>query len=327
MAVKPTKELFDEYFAEKPENVVAKTRSTIDRKEVYDYEKKIGKQLIDMNVDELFDMLSTFRSIRKKNEQCAVSFSSLSQIFSSYRALWNFYIEHYEVIKNPWYDKRMRGTNAALRISEHKEAFTKEKLDSIIKYIHDSYMIMEKADYVECIILLFYEGFARAEEIVALKESDINFKTREINLPNKKIKLSKRCFQLLKQIHEMEDYIGWHGVNKMVSWHDGYFKYSIRPSNEIDFQDRTEMEITTYVNRRLTDVGKELKIGFNYNLIYFLGFYDRLCEYFGAEQTNDIIYSVRDSENAAKLISFAKEYGVAETNVTVLKNKLRVYVH
>lgn len=57
MAKIPTKQLFDEFFASKgkDETYLRKIRAKADRPEVYAYEEKIGKQLVDMDVDELFE--------------------------------------------------------------------------------------------------------------------------------------------------------------------------------------------------------------------------------------------------------------------------------
>lgn len=74
-----TKELFDMFFNEKDKENAKKTRPQIDRPEVYEYEKKIGKQLIEMDVDELFEMISSFNGNRKYTTNTvnfSVSYSS-----------------------------------------------------------------------------------------------------------------------------------------------------------------------------------------------------------------------------------------------------------
>ena len=55
-----TKALMDEFFKDKypSEDTRKKIQPQIDRHEVYAYEQKIGKQLVEMNVDELFEMMN-----------------------------------------------------------------------------------------------------------------------------------------------------------------------------------------------------------------------------------------------------------------------------
>ena len=98
MAEYTTKQLFDMFFAQKDENTAYKTRPQIDRPEVYAYEKKIGKQLVDMDVDELFEMILTFNGDRRAaNTSYSISYSSYDQIASLYRTFFNFYIDTVDV--------------------------------------------------------------------------------------------------------------------------------------------------------------------------------------------------------------------------------------
>ena len=64
----PTKEVMDAFYRATKGETVKRTRSQIDREEVYEYEKKIGKQLFEMDCDELFEMMRTFGSKRKTME-------------------------------------------------------------------------------------------------------------------------------------------------------------------------------------------------------------------------------------------------------------------
>ena len=60
MAVISTHELFDKFFEGKDPETVRKTRPQVDRPEVYAYEIKVGKQLVEMNEEELFAMICSF---------------------------------------------------------------------------------------------------------------------------------------------------------------------------------------------------------------------------------------------------------------------------
>ena len=77
-----TEELFDEYFKTRPETTVKKIRGQLDRKELYEYEEKIGKPLIDIDSLEIAKMLISFHirnhkwmnmlSMKKQSSVCSM---------------------------------------------------------------------------------------------------------------------------------------------------------------------------------------------------------------------------------------------------------------
>lgn len=325
-----TKELFDRFFEEKDESNAKKTRAQIDRPEVYEYEKKIGKQLIEMDVDELFEMILSFRGNRSMNTSStssfSVSYSSYDQIASMYRSLFNYYIDNIEVIKNPFNDKRMRGTQAAQRLAKSKEPFNKELVDRIIENLHKDFE-SEHAMYYECILLLFYNGFAKAEEIVLLDEDMISRKDRTVRLPGRTITLSERCFELLEHVHQMETMEGWRGDFAMVSWRGHYFKYIVRPKKANELQSRDMSEIANVINRAIiVNVKKKYNVDINYRLLYLLGFYESLKIKYGDERAKELVISIRNSKDAADLMEAARIYGIVVDNVTHLKKNLRPFI-
>lgn len=326
MAKISTKELFDNFFAEKTLETAAKTRPQIDRPEVYEYEAKIGKQLVEMDVDELFEMVLSFNNNRGTSGAYSISYSSFSQIFSMYRSLFNFYIDNYEIIRNPFNDKRMKGAQAAQRLAQSKEPFTWKNVEEAIFKVHENYEF-NKANYIECILLLYYNGFSKAEEIASLTENMIDFKNKSVMLPGRTLKLSDRCFELLTFVHNLTSLEGWKYDYLVKSWRGNYFKYIIRPKEEASFDDRTLSEIGNLINRRiLTDVKKKFGLDINYRILYLLGFYDKVVKQYGEERTYELITSVRNSKNTEDLMKIARDYGVVVDSVTVLKRLLRPFI-
>ena len=327
MAKITTKELFDMFFEGKDYDVVRKTRPQVDRPEVYEYEKKIGKQLVDMDVDELFEMILSFNANRNfNNVNYSIGYSSFNQIASAYRSVFNFYIDNVEVIRNPFNDKRMKGTEATKRLAQDKEPFTKELLDDTIKRLYNDNK-QDRAEYLECILLLYYCGFANAPEIVYLKEHMIDFKNKSIRLPGRTIELSDRCFELLRKINGSEYMTGDHGDFEMVSYKDSYFKFCVRPKGVASFQDREPGEVANLINR---EISKRIKaaygIDINYRLVYLLGFVDFIKEQYGEERCKELIVAVRDTEATKDLLSAARIYGIEVDNVTLLKKSLRPFI-
>lgn len=326
MAKISTKELFNNFFAEKTSETAAKTRPQIDRPEVYEYEAKIGKQLIEMDVDELFEMVLSFNNNRATSRAYSISYSSFSQIFSMYRSLFNFYIDNYEIIRNPFNDKRMKGTQAAQRLAQSKEPFTWKNVEEAIAKVHESYEF-NKANYIECILLLYYNGFSKAEEIASLTENMIDFKNKSVMLAGRTLRLTDRCFELLTFVHGLTSLEGWKYDYLVRSWRGNYFKYIIRPKEEDRFDDRPLSEIGNLINRRiLTDVKKKFGLDINYRILYLLGFYDKVVEQYGEERAYELITSVRNSKNTEDLMKIARNYGVVVDNVTVLKRLLRPFI-
>lgn len=327
MAKIGTKELFDKFFEEKDATYTKKVRPQVDRPEVYEYERKIGKQLVDMTVDELFEMLKSFSNNRAtSNSSYSISYASYDQMASMYRAIFNFYIYNYEVIINPWNDKAMRGMAATQRLAEGKTAFTTDTMNEIIDKVRKQYDI-QRADYIECIMLLFYNGFAKAEEIVTLRNEAVDPRSHTVRLMGRTLKLSDRCWELLESVNHMTVMPGYRGDFDMVSWHDGYFKFSLRPKEVANFPDETMQEVAARINRVLaTMVKKNLGMEISYRTLYMLGFYDSMVDRFGKERTKEIITSVRVSEDVKELEGAARKYGMDSVSISHLKKNLRPFV-
>ena len=324
-----TKALMDEFFKDKypSENTRKKVQPQIDRQEVYAYEQKIGKQLVEMDVDELFKMILSFTDNRKHNSNnYSINYRSYTQISTLFRALFNYYIDNYEIIRNPFNDKRMRGTAATMRLAQNKEPFRWENVEHIIGQIK-GYYSYERANYLECIILLFYNGFAKAQEIASLTEDMIDFKNKLVRLPGRTVYLSDRCFELLTFTHSLTRIKGWRGDYIVESWRGSYFKYIIRPKEKDDFDDRSLTDIGSLINKRLlTDIKKQFDTEINYRILYLLGFYDNLVKRYDEEKVNELILSVRDPKATEVLLKAAREYGVVVDSVTTLKRLLRPFV-
>lgn len=327
MAAVDTKKVFDEYFASLPESTTRRIRASVDRPEVYEYETKTGKQLFDMTVDELFEMLSTFgNKTTSKSRSYKGSYSSYYQISSIYRNIWEYYIENYEVIRNPWNNKRMRGEAGAKVLIGEKDSFSKKNLDEIIDKIYGEYSI-DNAKYLECLLLLFYDGFANSAEIVNLKEEMISFRTRDIQLPGRTITLSQHTFDLLLSIHKMEEMEGWRGDFVMKSYRGGYFKFIVRPreANNLDLREPKIMyeKVSRTIIRRINE---KFDININPKLLYYLGMYDKMCSKYGSEKAKELISSKRNQKATSELRSFMHENGLNIDNVYMLRQNLRPYI-
>ncbi|MGN1456524.1 MAG: hypothetical protein ACI4XP_01070 [Acutalibacteraceae bacterium] len=322
-----TKELLDKFYSSEEVKGTSMElyRSNIDKPELYAYEKKIGKELIDMNVDELFGLVNEY-AIAKYGVDVPYMTNHLSydQLAVSFRRIFNFYSETVELIRNPWYDKRMKGTQAINELSKNKESFTFDNVRDIISKLHSS-LEPDRADYVELLILLFYSGFKNAEEIVLLKENMIDHRNETVALPGRIVQLTDRCYNLLVRFHNQTE-IQEHAKYVLVPWQSGYFNFIVRPDSVLDINNRPLKSMCDIINRLFsTHINKPFKTKINYSMLYWLGFYDFLFKKYGTE-TDKILTSKGDEEDIAKLATGAREYGVKYSNITHLKIKLKPFI-
>lgn len=329
MAKINTKEVFDLYFKDTPFETVRKIKPQVDRPEVYAFEELKGKQIFDMDVDELFELALSFNNERKFGaSNFNISYGSYDQIASTYRSIWNFYIDNIEIIKNPWNDKRMRGVAAAQRLSQSRETFTYEIIDTAIKKLYNEYPDTNYTPkYIECLLLLFYDGFAESQEIVLLKEDMINFKTHDVRLPGRTIHLSDRCFELLQYFHNLEEIETQRGTYKVVSYRDGYFKFVVRAKDADSFQNNSLTKVGAILTRKITmGVRKKFNIDINYRTVYLLGFYNYIVENTSPERAKELVTSIRNGDDAKELMKYASQYGVVADNVSYIKKILRPFI-
>lgn len=324
-----TEELFDRYFESVNKTYISNLRAMIDKPELYLYEKKIGKELIDMNVDELFGLIIELRNERNGKEiRYLTSHSSYDQFSSLLRSIFDYYIDNIQPIKNPLNDKRMKGRQALERLAQEREPFRWAVVENVIKKMHAE-MDEERADYAELALLLFYNGFSKAEEVVDLKADMINHHNKTVKLPNKTVPifLSDRCYELLNKFNKLDSIPGYRGTFLLTSWHDSYFKFIIRPNQEANLNDRPKTQMCDYINRYITtNVNDKYNLKINYRTLYFLGFFEFIVGKHGEEKANKLLTSYRNSNDAAELMGLAREYGVQVDNVSHLKRELRPFI-
>ena len=327
MGLISTKELLDRYYASVVGTFAETTRNQIDKPELYAYEEKIGKELIDMDVDELYGLIFEFKSKRKGKEiEYMISHSSFDQLSTLLRAIFNYYIDNIHPIRNPLNDKRMKGKEATKRLAQGRKPFRWSAVNDIIVKLHKDYD-EDNADYVELILLLFYNGFSKADDIVTLKANMINHYYKTVKFENRTIKLSDRCYELLMKFNKMEMIAGWRGDFLLASWNGSFFKFIIRPKQATTLNERPKTAMCDIINRCIaTKVNDRYDTKINYHILYLLGFYEYIVAKHGEQKTNEMITSFRNSEDVTELMTLAEEYGVQVDNVSHLKRYLRPFI-
>lgn len=324
--MKDTKTLLDEYFKTRPESTVKKIRGQIDRPELYEYEKKIGKTIVEMTPEEIAQMIRGFKNKSFSKNKFKFSYRTYDALLSILRDFFNWYIDTYEVIKNPCNDKKIKGMNVLSLFSDSNDIFTKESVKDIINKIRSS-QVEEYANYLEAIIRMFYEGFAEAIDIVNLKEDEVNNERKTVLLNHREIKLSDRLYDLLNKINHMDSLPANRGDYLLLSYRNSFFKFPTRERFKNDFNDRPPEYWGAYINRILNrEIKNKLEINVNARTLYLCGFYDFMVSKVGQDEADELIIAKRDSEKAKALMTLAKEYGVVEQNVTILKKIMLPFV-
>jgi len=326
MAKKDTASLLDEYFTTRPETTAKKIRGQIDRPELYAYEKEIGKPLVDMESQEIAEMIKTFSNKSFSNKVYKMSYRTYDTLLSILRDFFNWYIDNYEVIKNPCNDKKIKGRNVVALFADDVKIFDKDAMEEAIERIRND-QIEEHADYQEAIIRMFYEGFPEAIDIVNLKEDDINHEKKTAIVKGREIQLSDRLYELLVKINHMDEYPAHRGSYLLLSYRGSYFKFPTRAKFEKEFNDRPPEYWAGHISRLFNrDIKNKLDININARTLYLRGFYDFMVDAVGKEETDRLIMSIRNSDDSRKIMSLAEEYGVVEQNVTTLKKVLMPFV-
>lgn len=326
MGVISTKELLDRYY-ENATEAQRKTRVSIDKPILYDYEEKVGKELIDMQVDDLCGLILEFKNKRKGKEiEYMVSNPSIEQFSAILRSIFNFYIDNVEPIRNPFNRPEMKGIELVKRLSQNKKPFRWAIVEDIIKKLHKD-LEQDRADHIELIMLLFYNGFAKADDIVTLKADMINHHNKTVRLPERMVHLSNRCYELLMKFDKLDSIAGYRGDYLLLRWRDSFFKFIIMPSKEFKINDRPKTVMCDIINRTITkNVNDRYHTKINYRTLYMLGFYEFIVGKHGYEKTNEMIISYRNPDDVSELMSLAEEYGVQADNISHLKRDLRAFV-
>ena len=321
--ISKTKIYLESYLQTKPEKTRIKIGKMIDRDEVYKYEEKLGKLIFEMDEDELIGMLQTFN--RRSRGKTKISYRTIDAIISLYRGFFNWYIDNVEVIKNPFNSKKLRGRSAEIFYTEGKnEKISKEKIENAIVTLR-SRENDEYADYCEAIIRMYFEGFATTNDIVSMKDEDINHRWKTVIIRGKKHQLSNRLYELLVKIHNKEYLSAYRGEYVMVQFDDSYFKFPTRESFMNVERDSSYWQM--YLSRVFKNkIASCFDFDVNYRNIYLCGLYEKIVEKYGKEKTDKMIISVWDGEANAILEKEADDFGALGENMSpsYIKKNLRV---
>lgn len=332
MAVITTKQLMEEYFAEQERQGkdVRRNQSQLDRPEVYAYEQKIGKQLVEFDADEILDMISTFQNKKNKfayaEEGPKMSANSYKRYISGYKQIFLFYVKHHELVRSPYDDPKLKGINIHIHRAESRDRLTWEKVEGILNRLSTKYEY-ERACYFELIIRLFYDGFANAHEIINMKEADINTRRREVTVPGRIVRLSERTYQLLQENHKATQMDVHRTKMDMMSWHGSYMKFFVHNGRVSDFSAIDAISVARKITVPISStIPKDFGISLSFRRLYLLGFYDYLVRNTSEERAKEMILAKSSPAAQEEFMALVDAYPVITDNVFVLKQSLVEFI-
>ena len=332
MAVITTEQLMKEYFAEQERQGkdVRRNQSQLDRPEVYAYEQKIGKQLVEFDADEILEMISTFQNKKNKfayaEEGPKMSANSYKRYISGYKQIFLFYVKHHELVRSPYDDPKLKGINIHIHRAESRDRLTWEKVEGILNRLSTKYEY-ERACYFELIIRLFYDGFANAHEIINMKEADINTRRREVTVPGRIVRLSERTYQLLQENHKATQMDVHRTKMDMMSWHGSYMKFFVHNGRVSDFSAIDAISVARKITVPISStIPKDFGISLSFRRLYLLGFYDYLVRNTSEERAKEMILAKSSPAAQEEFMALVDAYPVITDNVFVLKQSLVEFI-
>ena len=332
MAVITTKQLMEEYFSEQERQGkdVRRNQSQLDRPEVYAYEQKIGKQLVEFDADEILEMISTFQNKKNKfayaEEGPKMSANSYKRYISGYKQIFLFYVKHHELVRSPYDDPKLKGINIHIHRAESRDRLTWEKVEGILNRLSTKYEY-ERACYFELIIRLFYDGFANAHEIINMKEADINTRRREVTVPGRIVRLSERTYQLLQENHKATQMDVHRTKMDMMSWHGSYMKFFVHNGRVSDFSAIDAISVARKITVPISStIPKDFGISLSFRRLYLLGFYDYLVRNTSEERAKEMILAKSSPAAQEEFMALVDAYPVITDNVFVLKQSLVEFI-
>lgn len=332
MAVITTEQLMKEYFAEQERQGkdVRRNQSQLDRPEVYAYEQKIGKQLVEFDADEILEMISTFQNKKNKfayaEEGPKMSANSYKRYISGYKQIFLFYVKHHELVRSPYDDPKLKGINIHIHRAESRDRLTWAKVEGILNRLSTKYEY-ERACYFELIIRLFYDGFANAHEIINMKEADINTRRREVTVPGRIVRLSERTYQLLQENHKATQMDVHRTKMDMMSWHGSYMKFFVHNGRVSDFSAIDALSVARKITVPISStIPKDFGISLSFRRLYLLGFYDYLVRNTSEERAKEMILAKSSPAAQEEFMALIDAYPVITDNVFVLKQSLVEFI-
>lgn len=277
---------------------------------VLEMEEKFGKPFVEWGLDEAkeFVMETKFGPPDKNGLRRCITPRSYTQRKCVYRDFCNWYSDNYHPVPNPWTRKELNGIRGDKWLFEDKnDKIELSIFKEVIDFTHSHYE-GDYAIYRECLFTMLHEGFPKLEDIVLLKEKDIDFETGDIRIASgTTIHVSQECINLMKQVHNMTMFTGV-TIRKLyaIPYRDGYFHIC---SSKDNIDDREASYVSSIMNGIFKQLRGELQKDVTSRILYVTGFIDYCIKRIGKEQFRNCVEHSRDKEANAILEQMISDYG------------------
>lgn len=319
-----TKDVIEAYKMDMKENGMTHNIHAVDCPELYEYEEHLGKRVFDMTSEELTHMIS---SVYTKYE----THYSVGIVISVLRGLFNFYINNFEVIVNPFLGREWKGKSAINRILSSRPDYriTKENFETMIScvrfYLENSPQKYLYNDYYECMLRLAYDGLICGAEYLEFREEDVDFENNTIQLQTRKIHISDRTADLLVKVHESDFRSEKFVSSNLRSYHGSYFKFICRNGYEKKFDESKPSAVVRAMTTKLNGVKDDSSSPYKYNYreLCTLGFYEYLKDKYGEMAVREMVLSERNMDYTRILAEEAEKYEIPLSQFTIKAELLR----
>lgn len=290
-----TKEVLDNFYQQYGQaTVVTIVKTMIDKPFLYEYEKEINTQLIDMDEDQLIGLIDVILHHRQKKQDAEyLSMLSYNNVRNALYMIFESYISIHPM-RNPFRSAKFTKDNVRKILLSKKKPFSMNDVNGLISTMRLEYG-NEHAEYLEMLMLLFYSGFKDYMEIVGCKQEQLNPKTKTIALVGRTITLTDRCFYLLQKFNSSHYVQGNRYLFYIGHWHGGLFPYALKESLKDKIADYDEKQIRGVLNQQYAYyVLKPHDLKIHHQTLFYLGIYDRMVARYGLALTLDMIYNTGD---------------------------------
>ena len=306
---KSTLQIMEEYLATLSPASQSKRRMQLIRPEVFEYEKKIGKSLFEMNVTEVLDMFRTF-VITNKGVDRYFSTSTYDGVKNMFLNLFDYYSRNYQPLNNPLREPEARALTGLKYVTSGMRVANKDEVERAIQRVYEI-TTPERGRYTECCARLFYEGVHDVYDILQMKADMVDLEHHAIHFPDYTVRLTPRTFELLQYIHGLDAMPGSRKDFAMVPWHDGYFKYPVLQTAVAEVDSRNYQQVSSNFNASITRMLKDDDgNSISYRHLYMLGTYDALAERFGRKALNAYLLGEVGGITKQQFIEALVEHGV-----------------
>ena len=340
-----TLDIINKYCENKIEDLAQRSRTVkaLARPSLFAEEERLQKCFFDFSEEELEQYFLGLCHSNIYNGEKKLSQTYVRWLLSYYRDLFRFYmVETGHYFLNPLEDRRFRSLSGMVK--DDMSHFTKGTLERLSLSIEEHFEPGE-AEFTNLLLWLFYSGAFSIQEVVDLKEDDVDLASGVAFIENRTIHLKEECIDLLRKNHEIEEYKIHHFTNLMMPYQGSYIWFPYRevtPPDGIDsysyayeqHQSRSVARVRDIVNKKLAKVREACNVFVKPDLLYYRGIYDYIISQCGFERTKELLLSdgghTADSmRNADEFQAYLKEYGARLTNkdeIYIAKGNLRAFL-